>query len=504
MRVLLDTNILIHRETATVVRDNIGILFHWLDRLHYEKCVHSISVEEIGQHGDPRVRRSFAAKLNSYTRLNYTAPTHEDVAERIVSLDRTQNDRNDTALVNELYQERVDAIISEDRGVNEKAQLLGIADKVFTIDAFLEKVTAENPELVDYRVLAVRKAKFGEIDVTNNFFDSFREDYPGFDRWFGRKADEPAYVCEEDNEIKAFLYLKVEGEGEPYGDIEPTFEPKKRLKIGTLKVDLNGYKIGERFLKIVFDNAVRQDVDEIYVTIFKRSIEQERLIHLLADFGFAKHGVKGGEELVYTRSMSPTFNSEAPKTTFPYLSLLARAFLVPIYPQYHTELLPDSILRTESPDDFVEHYPHRNSIRKVYVSRSYYRDLQSGDIIIFYRTAAGGHAYYQSVVTTVGIVERVHLSVPSEEKFVSLCRKGSVFSDDELRKHWNWNPGNRPFIVEFLYAYSFPRRPNLKSLIDNGVIRDTGSAPRGFERITADQFATILRLSETDRGLIVD
>jgi len=504
MRVLLDTNILIHRETATVVRDDIGILFRWLDHLRYEKCVHSISVEEIDQHGDPRVRRSFAAKLDSYSRLNYTASTHEDIVSTIVPLDRTQNDRNDTALINELYQGRVDVIISEDRGVNEKAHLIGISDKVFTIDAFLEKVTAENPELVDYRVLAVRKVRFGEIDVMDSFFDSFREDYQGFNRWFGRKSEEPAYICEEDNEIKAFLYLKVEEKGEPYGDIEPIFEPKKRLKIGTFKVELNGFKIGERFLKIVFDNAVRQNADEIYVTIFKRSIEQERLIHLLKDFGFIRHGIKKGEELVYTRSMSPSFNTGSPRRTFPYLSLQARAFLVPIYPKYHTELLPDSILQTESPDAFVELYPHRNSIRKVYVSRSYFRALRSGDIIIFYRTAAGGHAYYKSVVTTVGIIERVHVNVPDEEKFLSLCRKGSVFSDEELRKHWNHNARNRPFIVEFLYAYSFPHRPNLKKLIESGVIQDTKSAPRGFQQVTPDQFATILRISKTDRGLIVN
>jgi hypothetical protein len=37
MRVLLDTNILIHREAATVVRADIGKLFFWLDKLKYEK-----------------------------------------------------------------------------------------------------------------------------------------------------------------------------------------------------------------------------------------------------------------------------------------------------------------------------------------------------------------------------------------------------------------------------------------------------------------------------------
>jgi len=44
----------------------------------------------------------------------------------------------------------------------------------------------------------------------------------------------------------------------------------------------------------------------------------------------------------------------------------------------------------------------------------------------------------------------------------------------------------------------------MAALIEHGVIRDVDSAPRGFERITNDQFETILRLSESDPHLIVD
>jgi hypothetical protein len=374
MRVLLDTNVLIHREAATVLRRDIGRLFFWLDKLKCDKCVHPASLEEIGKHQDPRVRRTFDAKLESYQLLKTTAPVSRKV-EQVAADDRSDNDRIDTLLVNELFADRVDLLISEDRGLHKKAVVLGIADRTFTIESFLEKSVAENPELVDYKVLAVRQVAFGKVNVQSEFFDSFREDYGGsaFDKWFNRKADEPAYVCHEGKELVAFLFLKVEGPEEPYGDIEPRFKAKRRLKIGTFKVELNGYKLGERFLKIVFDNAIRQKVDEVYVTIFPRTIEQKRLIEILETFGFKKHGTKTsaiGEEAVYVREMTPAFNIDDPKLTFPYVSRSSRAFLVPIYPAYHTSLLPDSILRTESPADFVEQEPHRNAILKVYVSRS--------------------------------------------------------------------------------------------------------------------------------------
>jgi predicted nucleic acid-binding protein len=504
MRVLLDTNILIHREAATVVRRDIGKLFLWLDKLRSDKCVHPASLDEINKHRDERVRTTFEAKLQSYQVLKTIASMSAEVLAA-TSEDKSENDRNDTLLINELYSGRVDILITEDRGLHKKALALGMPDRIFTIDAYLEKVVAENPDLADYKVLAVRKVVFGNVDIRSDFFDSFRADYGGtaFDRWFNRKADEPAYVCYEGNDLVAFLYLKVEGPGENYGDIQPAFRPKSRLKIGTFKVELNGYKLGERFLKIVFDNAILQKVQEVYVTIFRTTIEQQRLISLLEDFGFKHYGTKAnqyGTEEVYARDMTPAVDGSDPKLSFPYMSRAARTFIVPIYPEYHTSLLPDSILRTESPADFIEQEPHRNAIRKVYVSRSFFKDLLRGDVLVFYRT--GG--YYKGVATTLAIVDGVYQQIKNEEQFISLCRKRSVFTDKELSGQWNYNRSSRPFIVGFLYAYSLPKRPNLKELIDNGVIRSIDQVPWGFERITAEQFRTVLELSKANPRFIVD
>ena len=220
MRVLLDTNILIHREAASIVREDIGTMFYWLDKLSHVKCIHPVSIEEIKKHQDERVRTTFLAKLQSYHVLQTLAALGPAVQE-VGKGDASENDRNDTLLVNELFSDRVDLLISEDRGVHRKASLLGVADRTFTIDDFLEKVTAENPGLVDYKVLSVRKNLLGNVDVRHPFFDSFREDYGGvaFDKWFSRKSDEPGYLCVEREAIVAFLYLKIEIPGEDYSDI---------------------------------------------------------------------------------------------------------------------------------------------------------------------------------------------------------------------------------------------------------------------------------------------
>lgn len=503
MKVLIDTNIVIHRESSHVLNEDIGILFRWLDNLHYTKCLHQVTLEEINRLRSTQSRESFNVKLSSYNVLQTQSPLHPEVRKVGDAFDRNENDFNDTLLLNELYNDRVDVLITEDRRLREKAQILGVGDRVFTIDSFLEKVTAENPGLADYGVLSVKKELFGNIDVNEDFFDSYREDYPQFDKWFNSKSEEMAYVCRSHRRIQAFLYLKIEDEREPYPDISPPFTRKRRIKVGSFKVTMNGYKLGERFVKIIFDNAVRYRVDEIYITVFDRTIEQRRLQNLLEDFGFCLHGTKRniyGEELVYVRSMKKSVDLDNPKLTYPYFSKNSRVFIVSIYQRYHTNLFPDSILRTESAEDFVENEPFRNAISKVYISRSHLRDLVSGDIILFYRT--GG--YYRGVLTTFGIVESVVTDISDSNHFIRLCRKRSVFSDQELLQYWDYWPNNRPFVVNFLYVYSFPKRLNLQRLIEIGVIQDVSSVPRGFEPLSMEMFDRILVETETDESVVVN
>ncbi|QHS55371.1 hypothetical protein GWR56_07395 [Mucilaginibacter sp. 14171R-50] len=496
MRALLDTNIIIHREAERLQNEDIGFLFNWLDRLKIEKCIHPATVTELNNYGNEQAVKRMNVKIGNYNILKTIAPLAEEVQKLSATLDKTQNDRVDTQLLNEVYSGRVDFIITEDKNIHTKGSLLGISSKIFKIDEYLEKAAAENPNLVDYTVLAVKKQYFGEVNLTDSFFNSFREDYAEFDSWFIKKSDETCYVCFQDSTLSAFLYIKVEGADENYADITPSFSRRKRLKVGTLKVTANGFKIGERFLKIIFDNALVNKVDEIYVTVFDKTTEHERLISLLEDYGFTFYGDKtsgNGIEKVYTKPFGSAaiIDKAHPKIGYPYISDDSDIFIAPIYPDYHTELFPDSILRTESPKDFVENEPHRNAISKVYISRSWERGLQPGDRLVFYRT--GG--YHVGVATTVGVVESIITDIPDVRTFIRLCRKRSVFTDEELVKHWNHQPGNHPFIVNFLYVGSFKRRPNLKWLIDNQVIADVNSVPRGFSRISQQDFDNIVKYS---------
>jgi len=309
MKALLDTNIIIHREASKVINQDIGILYRWLERAKYTKCVHSLSIAEIEKYQNQQTVETFQIKLDSYEKIEIPSPLQEEVKAISNKRDVNQNDINDTLLLNEVFIGRVDILVTEDKKIHKKATELGIEDKVFTIDSFLEKTFAEHPELVNYKVLNVQKLKFGRINLADDFFDSLKEDYIGFDRWFIKKFDDEAYITVNSNNglLLSFLYLKVEEKGENYYDISPIFAPKKRLKVGTFQVINNGFRLGERFMKIIFDNALKNKVDEIYVTIFDKRDEQKRLIDLLEQWGFTLWGKKN-DELVYVRNFKREIN----------------------------------------------------------------------------------------------------------------------------------------------------------------------------------------------------
>lgn len=501
LKALLDTNIIIHREAGRVVEQDIGILFRWLDRAKYTKCIHPITISEIQKNPNQVTVQAFITKLDSYEQIKFPSPLQQEIKEVSDKFDVNQNDLNDSQLLNEVFVGRVDILISEDNKIHIKAKALNISDRVFKIDSFLEKIFSEHPELIDYKVLNVRKEHFGQINLNDHFFDSLKEDYPGFERWFIKKSDEIAYatINKDNNLILSFLYLKIESEYENYSDITPVFKPKKRLKVGTFKVVNNGFRLGERFMKIIFDNALANKVQEIYVTVFDHREDQRRLIELMEQWGFAFWGMKE-EERVYVRDFTPKFDIKHLKENYPYISKARNIYIVPIYEQYHTELLPDSILNTESPLEFIEDFPHRNGISKVYVSRAMQPHPSTGDLLIFYRT--GG--YYKSVVSTIGLVQEVIYDIETESDFIKHCRKGSVFPEVELKAMWNYNKNSRPFVIRFLYVYSFPHRINMQRLIELRILKGIDDAPRGFKPITKDQFELILKDTKSNESFIVD
>jgi len=473
-------------------------LFRWLDKLKYEKFIHPLSIEEIKKYAIDDPQEAMEHKLTAYDKLPSNAPIAEEVFRLALDKDNNENDEIDTALLNEVFQGRVDMLITEDKKLRHKADALGLSHKVLSINAFISLATNENPELVEYKHLAVEKKLMGAIDFRDEFFDSLRDAYPGFDAWVARKCTEDVYICKDDAErILGFLFLKTENIGEDYTDLLPSFSPKKRLKVGTFKVDATGFRLGERFIKIILDNAMERKVDEVYITLYTNRPELETLDALLQRWGFEVYGRKTNTgETVLVKPVKHYRQGLSPQQNFPNLIYERQKFILPIMPQYHTSLLPDSILQNENENDFLAKTPYRYALQKVYISFSPERNIQPGDLVIFYRTGTAGNAGYTAVLTSVAVVEEALYDFTTRDEYMNQVQNRSVFTSNELGKFWRSHQG-RQIVLKFIFVKSFTKRPILKFLWDNNIIAFP-NGPRPFTRITDNQFEMILGEAQTD------
>ncbi|MCD4652178.1 MAG: hypothetical protein K8S56_10410 [Candidatus Cloacimonetes bacterium] len=504
-RILLDTNVIIHRETNYPIKDTIGDFFRYLNEQEYELFYHAITKTEFEKIESEKHRDSIQKKLRAYNLLPFQSELDTHVIAVCNSIDQDQNDKNDTRLLNEVYLEKVDFLISEDKTIHRKAKGLKIQEKVFTIERFADILFKNIPQLTQYRLVDIEPRYFGEINLKDSFFDTLREDYCEFDIWFKRKSTERAYVLQIKNKIRGFLYLKVEDEKENYPDFTTTFSPIKRLKIGTFKTNLFGVNLGERFLKIAFDNAMHNSVSEIYLTAYDKTLTQQMMINEITKWGFIEKGVNNSTgEKVFVRDFSPDFNEEDPRKTYPYIMNTDRVHFVQIFPEYHTKLLPESILKNENPHDFNKPQSHSNSIEKVFISRSINKDIKKGDILVFRRTGDGkAPAKYRSVVTTVGLTLSVNLNCVTFKQFKKSAFQRSVFSEKELKEMWDRNQHSRPFLVNFLNIYSFPKKMTLNDLLELDIVKDLKNPPRGISSIGNTSFKKILKRTNADESFII-
>ena len=342
-------------------------------------------------------------------------------------------------------------------------------------------------------------ALISSVPVSDTFFDTLRADYPGFDEWLRRKATESAYVARrEHGGIDGFLYLKLEDGA--VTDVEPALGPARRLKVGTLKVNPHGTRLGERLIKKVFDHATEQNVDEIYVTVFPK---HTKLIELFTRYGFTKVGTKtgpGGIEDVMVRALRALSGDVT--RDYPLINMSGRKFLLSLYPQWHTRLLPDSKLHTESPD-IVKDVSHTNSIHKVYLAgMKGIEQLRRGDLLLIYRTGDGkGPAHYRAVATSICTVEEVRDigSFANVDELLEYCAPYSVFTEQELRGFWT----NRkyPTLIRFTYNAALKKRLTRADLIDHNVI--DANAYAGFATLTDAGFKVVVERGGIHASLVV-
>lgn len=345
---------------------------------------------------------------------------------------------------------------------------------------------------------------FAEIDFDSSFFQSLKDDYHEIGDWFVRKSQEgsSAYVFSRENgDIDGFLYLKIE-EG-IVSDVEPPLPEGRHLKIGTLKINAHGTKLGERFIKKIVDHIILHDLNDAYVTVFEK---HTGLISLLKKHGFDHHGTKttrNGIEQVLIKRLSAEKGS--PSQNFPCVRVQGvRKWLLAIWPEYHSLMFPDSILRNEDPRLIVRDVSHTNSIHKVYLcNMADTARMETGDVVVMYRTSdQPGRAWFRAVATSICVVEEVaHMDqFGSLEDFLSYCRPHSVFPEHELVDFYKSRKNQ--FIIKVTYNIALNKRPNRGKLINEAKINE--ALRWSCIQLNDSQFDSIVKMGEINERLIVN
>lgn len=361
------------------------------------------------------------------------------------------------------------------------------------------KIVVKKVELMRDDAVIQRRC-FREVNLEDPFFDSLKEGYEEFSKWFSRKSEEQALVVYDENgSLQGFMYLKEEVG--PIKDISPPLNASRVLKVGTFKVEAHGTRLGERFVKKIFDYALSRDLKHIYVTVFP---EHKKLIERLQTYGFLHHGIKkgaNGQEDVYVKDFARLQNDT--KLDYPVVNALeCDKWLLGIKPEYHTRLFPDSILRTED-NRMVEDLSYTNSIHKIYVGWALgLQKIKPRDIVVMYRMKEEDKpAEFSAVATSLCVVEenRPKRSFRNDQEFVLFCQRHSIFDKSELQK-WFRNPAVH--AVKMTYNVALPKRPNRRSLADEvGLDREERWS---VLQLTDAQFEQIVKRGKVNEGIVIN
>lgn len=340
MKVLIGTDVLLYYLQKQEL-DGIVMLFHLIERLKAKKFIDLSSIAILTNF----VSLDSFEELSSFDILKGGKPKNRKIEEieQADSLLKGFNYRPLLAQLNWLCYDDVDFLITENTMSHKIARILDIDDKVFSIEGFIEKCSIEHLELDETLGVSIEKILFGELDYNDRFFNSFKAEYePYYHTWFKNKANDEVYVAKDlNNNIRGLLKLKIEEQAIEAGDIIPAFKPAKRLKISSLKADYTSQKLGQRFMRIVFDTALRESVDEIYVTLFSNSPLRRRLVGMISQWGFIYYGTKDGNEQVFVRSFRKEVSNDL-TACFPFCSFHKNKLIVPINRFYAAQLLPVS------------------------------------------------------------------------------------------------------------------------------------------------------------------
>lgn len=430
MKILIDTNILIPLEpvhsTDIEPQRSAALDFASLCRNNnIEIFLHPEGRKDISNDKDKISKQIRIDAYKKYKELMHPPIPSEEMLSIIGKPRPGSHDEIDTNMLASVFHNANDYFITEDQGLRKKAKILGLQDRVLSLNEALDLLSRLFPGKVQIPEIVERLPVYN-LNDKDPIFQSIRDSYPGFDEWLQKckKEHRESLVIKGENNLAGLCIFTEETKDQIEG------KRGKVLKLNTFKIspDFSGYKLGELLLKSVIRIARHEKFHHLYLTTHE---EQSSLLAFLEDFGFrilAKRNERG--ELLLVKDIFPT--TEVP--VLPGLEFQIRYgpgieqlegisyYFIPIQPQYSRLLFRETERQGELFKEFV---PVENTIRKAYLSHSSNKQLAPGDILLFYRSED-----VRSIVA-IGICESIFRSQDPKEIIRKIGQR-TVYSLSEI------------------------------------------------------------------------
>lgn len=492
MKIILDTNILIHIEDQKELVPNLQELLQIFRKYGHLIFIHPASFRDIDNDQNIPRRKIISSKLKGYPIIESPPKLSNEFISSVGS-SSSPNDVIDNNILFAIQKNVADFLITEDLGLQKKANKVNLEDRVLSIDYALDYFRNLYARKMPKHAL-LKEDYIRNLDIDDPFFNSLKEEYgeSDFSRWVKKISIEgrKCWVYHENNPIKALLILKEENE--PIDTTSP-IPAEKRLKIATMKVDMPGFKLGELLLKLAFQYCISNQIIEIYLTHFRK--EDDALVNLIKNYGFESVGfLRKNNEEVFLKKLIP-IEKDLPqvkmsKKYYPSFkdSQNIRKFLVPIIPKYHERLFPDYKKRQMRLIEYSEINIPGNAIQKAYLSHSNIKKISTGDILLFYRSQD------QKAITSLGVVDQEPVHTDDLDLILRSVGKRSVYSYKELEE-WTQKP---VYVILFRHHLNLPNPLNLDYLRHYDI-----PVPQSIIELNHIQYTAIKKGGKLDERFIV-
>lgn len=487
MKFLIDTNVFIPLEPDVGVAPDVwtaaAVAFsRAATGTGQQLFVHPAARQDIERIRTAELKATRLIQFDKYAELP-EPPVGTDMTRRVLGTQpEGSNAWVDDQLVVALHQDAADYLVSEDNGVHRKAAKLGLADRTLRLREAVQLLNRLITRRVEPAPLVVA-AKVHTLLRTDPIFDTLRSDYTGFDDWITRAARQHRdawFIENSDGSYAAVAIVKV----------SEARRPERHLKLCCFKIadDAQGKKYGELMLRQIFDHSDANNIASCYVTVFPKYMP---LIALLEQFGFQQQPEQTPEgENVYAKRMVPNDSALDPLAFHVafgprHVRRDVPTHVAPILPRYEAMLFPEQQQQLALvPQD----RPFGNAILKAYLCHAPTRQLQSGNLLFFYRSQD------EQAIRHLGVVESTLVSCRPEEvaRFVGLR---TVYTLREIEEQC---ADGDVLAIKFRHARTL-ERITLETLLRCRILK---GAPQSIQQLAEDSRELLWKV--VDEGALSD